>query len=204
MAQIQRSSGSVLRVVVLSMSFMPALVRADGATGSISGEVVTHPAKKSVGVVVWLEGVKGSFRPPARPVTIDQKGMTFVPHVVAIQKGGTVVFKNSDAVRHNVFTTDGEKYNLGTWGQGESKTHTFKETGVYHQLCNIHPEMLGFVVVLDNPFFAVTGADRKFEIKDVPPGSYTLKTWGEKLPEVTKQVTVAAGAPTQLKLEVGR
>jgi plastocyanin len=199
-----RIRGSLVGIILLSIGFFPALGRADGAPGSISGEVIAHPAKKSAGVVVFLESIPGSFRPPAKPVTVDQKGMAFVPHVVAVMKGGTVVFKNSDAVRHNVFTPDAEKYNLGTWGQGESKTYTFKEAGVYHQLCNIHPEMLGFVVVLDNPFFAVTGPDGKFEIKDVPPGSYTLKTWGDKLPEVKKPVTVAAGAPTQLKLEVGR
>ena len=203
MAQIQRSFGRILGVFFL-VSSSPALVRADGATGSITGDVVTHPAKKSAGVVVYLDAVPGSFRPPARPVTIDQKGMQFRPHVVAIQKGGTVLFKNSDAVRHNVFTPDGDKYNLGTWGQGESKSHTFRQAGIYQQLCNIHPEMSGFIVVLDNPYFAVTGADGKFEITGVPPGSYTLKTWGEKLPVVTKQVTVAAGAPTQLKLAVGR
>jgi len=201
MAQIR---SGVFGVVLLSIGLSPALSRAEGATGSISGEVIAKPAKKSAGVVVWLDGVSGSFRPPARPVTIDQKGMTFIPHVVAIQKNGSVLFKNSDAVRHNVFTTDGEKYNLGTWGQGETKTYTFKQTGVYHQLCNIHPEMLGFVVVLDNPFFAVTGADGKFEIKDVPPGSYTVKNWGEKLPDTTAKVTVTAGAATPLKLEVGR
>src|SRR5579859_6523034 len=150
-----------LREAILAfMLLVPSSpVRAQGTNGTITGEVVAKPAKKSAGVVVWLDKVPGSFRPPARPVTIDQKGMTFVPHVVAMQKGGTVLFKNSDAVRHNVFTTDGEKYNLGTWGQGESKTYTFKETGVYHQLCNIHPEMLAFVVVLENPFFAVTGSD---------------------------------------------
>jgi plastocyanin len=184
--------------------WMEPSARAEGSAGSISGEVIAKPAKKSVGVVVWLDKVPGSFRPPARPASIDQKGMTFVPHVTAIQKGGTVVFKNSDAVRHNVFTPDGEKYNLGTWAQGESKSYTFKESGVYHQLCNVHPEMLGFVVVLENPFFAVTGADGKFEIKDVPPGTYTLKTWGEKLPETTKQITVAAGSTATIKLEIGR
>jgi plastocyanin len=201
MAQFRRSS---VFGVLLSIAVAPGAALGDAANGSISGEVMAKPAKKSAGVVVWLDGVTGSFRPPARPVVIDQKGMTFIPHVVAIQKNGTVQFKNSDAVRHNVFSPDGEKYNLGTWGQGETKTYTFKETGVYHQLCNIHPEMLGFVVVLDNPFFAVTGADGKFEIKDVPPGTYTVKTWGEKLPATTAKVTVTAGAAAPLKLEVGR
>ncbi len=178
--------------------------RADGATGSISGEVVARPAKKSAGVVVWLDKVPGSFRPPARPVNIDQKGMAFVPHVLAVQKGATVVFKNSDAVRHNVFTPDGDKYNLGTWGQGESKSHVFNTTGVFHQLCNVHPEMGAVIVVLDNPYFAVTDADGKFTIAGVPPGTYTVKTWSEKLPESTHTVTVTAGGTAALHIELGR
>jgi plastocyanin len=173
---------------------------ADG--GTISGEVAGRTPKGRIGVVVHLEGVAGTFRPPAKPTAIDQKGMTFIPHVVAVQKGGTVVFHNSDALRHNVFTPDGDKYNLGTWGQGETKAHTFNAIGVFRQLCNVHPEMSAFIHVFDNPFFAVTGADGKFTIDNIPPGTYTLKTWSEKGGETSRSVTVAAGAPTVLKLEV--
>ncbi len=172
--------------------------------GTISGDVAARTPKLRAGVVVFLDKVAGTFRPPARPAQIDQKGMAFVPHVVAVQKGATVVFKNSDTVRHNVFTPDGDKYNLGTWGQGETKPHTFTASGVFHQLCNVHPEMSGFVVVLDNPYFAVTEADGKFTIANVPPGSYTLKTWSEKGAETTKAVTVTAGGTTAVKLEVGK
>jgi plastocyanin len=173
---------------------------ADG--GSISGEVAGRTPKGRIGVVVHLEGVPGTFRPPAKPTAIDQKGMTFIPHVVAVQKGGTVVFHNSDALRHNVFTPDGDKYNLGTWGQGETKAHTFNTAGLFRQLCNVHPEMSAFIHVFDNPFFAVTGGDGKFTIDNIPPGTYTLKTWSEKGGETSRSVTVAAGAPTVLKLEV--
>jgi plastocyanin len=173
-------------------------------TGTISGDVAARTPKMRAGVVVHLDKVSGTFRPPARPAEIDQKGMQFVPHVIAIQKGGTVVFKNSDAVRHNVFTPDGDKYNLGTWGQGESKPHTFNTAGVFHQLCNVHPEMSAFIVVLDNPYFAVTDAEGKFSIPNVPPGTYTLKTWSEKQGETTKQVTVAAGGTVALHLDLGK
>ena len=175
---------------------------ADG--GTISGEVAGRTPKGRIGVVVHLEGVPGTFRPPAKPTAIDQKGMTFIPHVVAVQKGGTVVFHNSDALRHNVFTPDGDKYNLGTWGMGESKPHTFTATGIYHQLCNVHPEMGGIIMVLDNPFFAVTGDDGKFTIPNVPPGKYTIKTWGEKLPDTSHEVAVASGAPAKLDIKVGK
>jgi plastocyanin len=189
-----------LAVVLLS----PVAARAADATATIAGQVVAGSPKQRANVVVFLEKVGGSFRPPARPVTMDQKGMKFVPHVLAVQKGQTVLFTNHDNVRHNIFTPDGDKYNLGAWGQGESKPHTFSTLGVYRQLCNVHPEMGAAIVVLENPFFAVTGDDGKFTIPNVPPGRYTLKTWGEKLPETSHEVTVAAGASTNLQIKVGK
>jgi plastocyanin len=190
-------------VFLFGGSLTSSYAAAADATGSIAGQVVGSP-KQRANVVVYLDKVTGSFRPPARPVTIDQKGMKFVPHVLAVQKGGTVLFTNHDNVRHNIFTPDGDKYNLGTWGMGESKPHTFTATGIYHQLCNVHPEMGGIIMVLDNPFFAVTGDDGKFTIPNVPPGKYTIKTWGEKLPDTSHEVTIASGAPAKLDIKVGR
>jgi plastocyanin len=184
------------------LAAVPAAAEETG--GTIAGDVATRLPKQRAGVVVHLDKVAGTFRPPAKPATMDQKGMKFIPHVLAVQKGTTVVFRNSDAVRHNVFTPDDGKYNLGTWGQGESKPHTFNETGVVRQLCNVHPEMSAVIVVLDNPYFAVTGDDGKFEIKNVPPGTYTLKTWGEKLAEATQSVTVAPGGTATVHLSLGR
>jgi plastocyanin len=199
----RNSSARLIAIGALVLGqLVPALALADGS--NISGEVSGRNPKARVGVVVHLDGVPGTFRPPAKPTTVDQKGMTFIPHVVALQKGGTVVFHNSDSVRHNVFTPDGDKYNLGTWGQNETKSHSFPATGIYRQLCNIHPEMSAVIVVLDNPYFAVTGPDGKFTIENVPPGSYTLKAWSEKGGEATQKVTVAAGAPTTVKVELGK
>jgi plastocyanin len=204
-----KSTASVLGVrlalglLVAGLAF-PSVTRAAEPAGSISGQVATKAPKLRAGVVVFLDKVSGSFRPPARPVTMDQQGMKFVPHILAVQKGQTVMFANHDAVRHNIFTPDNEKYNLGTWGQGESKPHTFSQVGIYHQLCNVHPEMGAVIVVLENPYFAVTGDDGSFQIPNVPPGKYTLKTWSEKLPEHTQAITVTAGAPTTLHIELGR
>jgi len=188
---------------VAALSPAPATWAADSGT-SIAGQVATNVPKLRANVVVFLDKVSGSFRPPARPVALDQKGMKFVPHVLAVQKGQTVLFKNDDNVRHNIFSPDGDKYNLGTWGQGETKAHTFGTTGIFHQLCNIHPEMGGVIVVLDNPFFAVTGEDGKFVIPNVPPGKYTLKTWGEKLPDSSREVSVLAGTPTNVQIKLGK
>jgi plastocyanin len=190
-------------LLVIGSCFTSTYAAAADTTGSITGQVVGSP-KQRANVVVYLDKMPGSFRPPSRPVTIDQKGMKFVPHVLAVQKGGTVLFTNHDNVRHNIFTPDGDKYNLGTWGMGESKPHTFTATGIYHQLCNVHPEMGGIIMVLDNPFFVVTGDDGKFTIPNVPPGKYTIKTWGEKLPDTSHDVTVASGAPAKLDIKVGK
>lgn len=172
--------------------------------GSISGEVTSKPAKLRSGVVVHLEKVSGPFRPPAQPVVMDQRGMKFIPRMLPILRGTTVNFLNSDSVRHNVFTPDGDKYNLGTWPTGESKPMVFAKSGVYRQLCNVHPEMEAFIVVLDNPYFAVTDEAGKFHLEGVPPGSYTLTTYSDKLAPGSVQVTVTAGQATAAKLGLAK
>ncbi|MBS1149405.1 MAG: hypothetical protein H6Q89_1103 [Myxococcaceae bacterium] len=190
--------------LALLLATLASPARAEGEAGSIAGEVAAPSPRLRAGVVVYLEKVAGPFRPPAEPAVIDQQGMKFVPRVLSILRGTTVAFRNSDPVRHNVFTPDAEKYNLGTWPTGESRTHVFAKSGVYRQLCAVHPEMEAFVIVLDNPFFAVTDADGKFRIEKVPPGGYTLKTWGEKLAPGSAPITVQAGQVAAAKIALAR
>ena len=78
----------------------------------------------------------------------------------------------------------------------------FKKNGRYQLLCAVHPEMEAFVLVVDNPYFAVTEADGKFRIDGVPPGTYTLRAWSEKLPETTQTVTVTSGATTTVQFDL--
>jgi hypothetical protein len=121
---------------------------------------------------------------------MDQKNLVFVPHTLPIVLGTTVDFLNSDSVRHNVFSPD-YPYNLGTWPQGQIKSQPFTKQGVFAQLCNVHPEMEAYIVVLQNPYFAVTDAEGKYAIKGVPAGKYTLKLWQEKLKKpLSSEVTV--------------
>jgi plastocyanin len=142
-------------------------------------------------VVVYLSGTQGEYKKPAANPTMDQRNMSFIPHVLPIQTGTTVDFLNNDEVKHNVFSPDHEKYNLGTWPQGTVKEYTFTKQGVYTQLCNVHPEMEAFIVALDTPYFALTDKDGNFEIKDVPPGDYTMKVWHEKLRFKKQQINVS-------------
>jgi len=165
------------------------------AESSIQGTVSHH--KGNANLVVYVETAHGKFHPPKNHPVMDQKKMRFLPHVMPVLLGTTVDFLNSDSVKHNVFSPDGEGYNLGTWAKGERRSYTFKHLGTYTQLCSIHPEMEGFIIVLQNPYFAVTTANGQFTIPDVPPGHYELKVWGEHLKSKEKKrkfaVDVAAG-----------
>jgi len=162
--------------------------------GTITGTVTAKPDKYAANAVVYIESVKDStFKPPAKPAVMDQKDLEFIPHVLPIVAGTTVRFENHDNVSHNVFSPDkcAGEFNLGTWPPGESKDHTFKDAGCAATiLCIVHPDMEAYVVVLQNPYYAVTGSGGSFTIEDLPAGKYTLAIWSEKLKAEPVQVTV--------------
>jgi plastocyanin len=178
------------------------------AEGSIKGTVKATGLASNADAVVYVQQAPGTFKPPAQPASMDQRKMQFIPHVLPIVVGTTVKFLNSDPTAHNVFSPDFEKYNLGTWPQGQSKDHAFthcpKFPCAYTQLCRVHPEMEGFVVVLQNPHFAVTDKEGHFEIEGVPPGSYTVGIWHPKLKAAPKPVTVEAGKAAPVEFTLGR
>jgi plastocyanin len=153
--------------------------------------------KARPGVVVYVDAIPGkSFSAAGKHVTIDQKGMRFVPRTTVVLKGTTVNFLNSDAVGHNVYwpSIAGNKalaHNLGTWPKGETKSFTFNDLGAVSLLCNVHPEMSGYVIVVPTPYYTITKGDGNFVIK-VPPGHYTLRTWGGGASK-SQQVDVGAG-----------
>jgi len=194
--------------VVLALTFGLGFATS-GFAGEIKGKVTAQGMRSSENIAVYVDTIPGkTFAPPSKPAVQDQKHMTFVPHVLVVLKGTTVQFLNSDPVGHNVYwpSVSGNKklaHNMGTWPQGQQKSFTFNDLGVASLLCNVHPEMSGYVVVVSTPYFAVTNKEGEFEIKDVPDGSYTLKTWSEEAKPATQSVTVA-GESTTVNLTVQR
>ncbi len=187
-----------LAATVLACAATTAL--AEG--GTVSGKVEATPAKYAEETVVYLEGAKGDAKP--RTLTMDQRNLKFVPHVLAVAKGDTVKFENHDGVAHNVYSPDGDAYNLGTFKTNEERSHTFAQPGAYSQLCSIHPEMLGYIYVAPSPYAAAVDAKGHYAIKDVPPGSYKVAVWNSHLKAAAKPVTVTAGKTAEVDFQVKR
>jgi plastocyanin len=193
-------SSTPLRLAV-SCAVLVAAPAALGQTGSITGKVDVTPPKYAEETVVFLKDAKPTA---PRTVPMDQKGLKFLPKVLVVAKGDTVTFLNHDTVAHNVYSPDGEAYNLGTFKPNEERKHTFDQEGAYTQLCSIHPEMLAFIYVAPSAHAAAVDAKGHFTIKDVPPGSYKLAVWNSHLKAPDKPVTVEAGKAATVDFSLKR
>ncbi|MFQ5670734.1 MAG: carboxypeptidase regulatory-like domain-containing protein [Acidobacteriota bacterium] len=172
--------------------------------GELKGTVHATGVRTSADAVVYVDTIAGrTFAPPEEHPVIDQKDMVFVPHVLPVVAGTTVDFKNSDPFMHNVFTPEkcAERFNLGSWPQGQMRSYTFKMPCVATLLCNVHPEMEAFVLVLPTPYFAVTDESGAFHIPDLPDGTYTVKVWHAKLKEVSQEVTVSGTTDVNFEMK---
>jgi len=143
--------------------------------------------------VVYLETApRGAFETREGPrAVIDQRNETFVPHVLAVTAGTTVVFTNSDRTYHNVFSfSKDNRFDLGRYGRGQSKSVRFERPGVVRVFCDIHSHMSAFVLVFAHRYFAVTDAEGRYRIEDVPPGAYSLVAWNEGQARESRSVRV--------------
>jgi plastocyanin len=147
-------------------------------------------------VFVYVKDGLGNrtFPTPSEPVVLDQKGCHYTPHVLGIQVGQPLQIVNSDDTLHNVHGLPkvNQEFNQGQPIQGMKMTHTFsaKEVMVPFK-CDVHGWMNAWIGVLDHPYYAVTSADGSFSLKGLPPGTYTIEAWHEKLGTQTQTVTVA-------------
>ncbi|MBI4428487.1 MAG: hypothetical protein HY562_05145 [Ignavibacteriales bacterium] len=176
--------------------------------GDIKGKVKAKGVKHSGDAVVYIEKIDGkTFDVPKDHAKMDQKNLTFIPHVLPVLAGTTVDYLNSDEVLHNVFSPETcvDKFNLGTWPKGQIRSYTFKKSGcIPVMLCNVHPEMEAYVIVLETPYHGVTAKDGTYEIKDVLPGKYELKIWHEKLKGASVVVEVPEHGEVVVNFDIKR
>jgi len=170
----------------------PALVDLQGTT-RVGDRTEPH-------AVVWLDAPAGSMAARAPRTILDQRNLDFSPQVLAVRVGTVVEFPNNDRVFHNVFSFhDGKKFDLGLYPVGTMRRVIFDHPGLSRIFCNIHPNMGAHVMVVDTPYFTVSGDDGRFTIPAVPAGTYTYHAWRPGRPDLTGPVVVAPVASLELR-----
>jgi plastocyanin len=165
--------------------------------GAATTETIVVRDGALANVFVYVKDGLGNLRfpVPTTPVVLDQQGCRYVPHVLGAQVGQPVEVRNSDPTLHNVHALPetNQEFNTGQPIQGMKHTHTFttKEVMVPFK-CDVHGWMRAYIGVLDHPFYAVTGADGRFTLQGLPPGTYTVEAWHESLGTQTQTVTIGA------------
>ena len=190
----------------IARRLVPIALTALVAAPLVAGEGVVQ-GKVSCGkrcdqIMVYLEGVEGSFNGDSAVAVFDQKNKVFIPHILPIVKGTTVRILNSDPFLHNVHAYAGKEgtlFNIGLPPNAAPNEWVFKKTGTHSILCDVHPEMSAFIVVLDNPFFSTVNADGSFEIGGVPPGSYTAVLYHPERNKQNKKAIEVGDEPTKVE-----
>jgi plastocyanin len=192
-----------LTAFALALLLPPAATRAQ--SGVIDGTVTGNTARiRDVVVYLIPDAASGAQSVPTLKAEMDQRELAFVPRVVTVTPGSTVVFFNSDRVRHNVFSPPqrGNGFDLGTWPPGESRSFTFGAEGAYAILCHVHPEMVGYVVVVASRHRAVTDDQGRFRLDGVAPGTYRLRTWHRRWQTQEQRVTVVRSGSARIELSL--
>jgi len=189
-------SGTAPKPTRIDMSQDPLCAKAHSGP-AYTEDVVVGSDNGLENVVVYVsDGLTNhNFQPPQQPATFEQKGCQYKPHVLALQAGQKLDIVNSDETTHNIHPTpnNNREWNM-TQPHGTPMEQTFaREEVAVPVKCNVHPWMKGYIAVLKHPYFAVTDKTGHFEIKDLPPGTYTITAWQEKLGTQVQKITVAGG-----------
>jgi plastocyanin len=209
-----------LKVIFTCIVFVLLALTVNAFAGKITGAVKVKGLRTPANVLVYLT------KAPAVPLdfsktkfVMDQRNLEFIPHVLPVLVGATVEFPNNDQVDHNVFSMSRtKKFNLGSYKAGESKTVVFDKPGIVEVRCDVHAEMAAYILVMKNPYFAVTDAKGRFQIPDsgylrqvglegiddLPAGKYYLKTWHEKLKSQKKSIDVSGNGELQIQVDLKR
>ena len=206
----------IFSIVFLAFLYLPG----QASAGNIKGALKVKGLRTPENILVYL-----SKAPPATEdlskakFVMDQRNLEFVPQVLPILVGATVDFPNNDKVDHNVFSMSRtKKFNLGSYTAGESKSVVFDKPGIVELRCDVHAEMAAYILVMKNPYFAVTDKQGQFEIpdsshleqtgltggKDLAPGKYFIKSWHQKLKSQKQAVVVPENGDVTIQLDLTR
>jgi plastocyanin len=168
-----------------------------------AGDLLVSPRKGLRNAVVWIENPPNAAAAPAQgaKVEMDQNGCIFVPRVVIVPAGGTVDFLNSDRLLHNIHATPELNVSFNrTQPKNRTIPVTFARPEIVRINCDLHSWMVGWVVVAAHRYYAITGPDGQFAFDDLPPGTYKLSVWHERLGTVEASATVDASQPRPMTI----
>jgi hypothetical protein len=187
--------GTVPKPTPINMAADPGCAQ-QHPTPVLSQDVVSDPKGGLQKVIVFVaDGLDdGKFDPPSQPVVMEQIGCMYQPHVLALRANQPLEVVNKDPVTHNIHPAP---TNNREWNKAEPPGTKVDEVFPREEIaipvkCNVHPWMRSYVAVFKHPYFAVTGKDGSFDLRNMPPGTYTIKAWHEKLGTATRTITVAA------------
>ena len=198
---------TIRRAAPVAILLGALLVAGIAQAADVKGKVSAVGLKSAENIAVYIDTVPGKkFDAPVQHVPVDQRNLKFIPHTIIILRGTTADFLNSDQVAHNVYwpSINGDKKlrrNLTVVSPNQKKSFQFNDLGTAQILCNFHPDMVAYVVVVPTPYFALTGNDGTFTIQNVPQATYTLKTWSEDGKPTTQTITVT-DATTNIELAI--
>jgi plastocyanin len=202
------------KIFFTTLSIYSILLSTKVYAGDIEGQVFISDNKSSnngpknqdhSNAVIYLTGGDISGNSNNKTHSLIQENKQFKKRVMAITRGDSVKFKNSDSFYHNVWSLSKSKtFDLGSFKSPMSKTVKFDKAGLIKVFCNIHPQMISSILVLPNPKYTITNQDGKFIIKNIPNGKYKLRVWVEGAKPLSQNISVTNDKIKNLKFEINR